>query len=208
LSGLVAGTYHGTISIVSGSTTRTVPVTFLVNPSSSGGGGTSTGFKVISWNDLGMHCFDGSDYSIFGVLPPYNTIHAHVIDSAGTLIKLPAGYTVTYQAVNDPLTNTINTSSIGKTNFWQYAQQLGFGVLAPDMGLKGYAMPGAGNVPQAMTFTAADNTWTAVGIPTTPFADSPTGTYARNYFPMMRVAVKNSSGTVLETYTYDGQGRR
>ncbi len=197
MSGLVAGTYSGNISIVSGGTAHNVPVRFLVNPPSSGGGGTATGYKVIGWNDLGMHCFDGADYSIFGVLPPYNTIHAHVIDATGALVKLPSGYTVTYQAVTDPLTNTINTSSIGKTNFWEYAAALGFGALTPDVGLAGYAMPGAGNVPQAMTFSTTDNTWVALGIPTTPFADSSTGTYSRNYFPMMRISVKNSSGTVV-----------
>jgi hypothetical protein len=90
---------------------------------------------MTGWNDLGMHCFDGRDYSVFAVLPPYNTIHVHLIDSTGKLVISPTGYTVTYQAVNDPLTNTLNTSSILKTNFWQYASALGFGVLAPDTGL-------------------------------------------------------------------------
>jgi hypothetical protein len=199
LGGLAAGTYNGTVSIVSGGTTATVPVMFLVNPPSSGGGGTSTGYKVIGWNDLGMHCFDGADYSVFGVLPPYNTIHAHLIDPSGTLVKTPAGYIITYQAINDPLTNTLNTSSIGKTNFWQFAQLLGFPSLTPDVGLKGYAMPGVGNTPQGMNFSTTDNTWIAEGIPITPFADSSTGTYQRNYFPMMRLSVKNSSGVVVGT---------
>ena len=154
---------------------------------------------MTGWNDLGMHCFDGKDYSVFAVLPPYNTIHVHLIDSAGKLVVSPTGYTVTYQAVNDPLTNTLNTSSILKTNFWQYAAVLGFGVLAPDTGLKGYAMPGASNTPQGMTFSTTDNTWTAVGIPLTPYADAPNPPYPVNYFPMMRLTAKNSSGTVLAT---------
>jgi hypothetical protein len=154
---------------------------------------------MTGWNDLGMHCFDGRDYSVFAVLPPYNTIHVHLIDSTGKLVISPTGYTVTYQAVNDPLTNTLNTSSILKTNFWQYASALGFGVLAPDTGLKGYAMPGASNTPQGMTFSTTDNTWTAVGIPLTPYADSATAPYPVNYFPMMRLTAKNSSGTVLAT---------
>lgn len=79
---------------------------------------------MIGWNDLGVHCFDGADYSVFGVLPPYNTIHAHLIDPSGTLVRTPAGYTITYQAINDPLKNTLNTTSIGKTDFWQFAQAL------------------------------------------------------------------------------------
>ncbi len=192
---LSAGTFNGTISIVSGGTTRAVPVTFTV--SSSGTGGTPTGYKLIGWNDLGMHCQDGKDYSIFGVLPPYNTIHVHLIDPNGNLITAPAGFTVTYQAVTDPLTNTINTTSAAKTNFWQFAAKLGFGSLAPDVGLTGNAMPGAQNKPQPMTFSTTDNTWVATGIPILPFADAPTAPYPVNYFPMMRLIARDSSGNQL-----------
>src|ERR1035441_2412929 len=112
-----------------------------------------------------MHCDDGKDYSVFAVLPPYNTIHTHLIDNAGKLVIGPTGYTVTYQAIADPLTNTMNTSSVLKTNFWQFAAALGFGALANDVGLKGFAMPGPGNTPQGMTFSTTDNTWVATGIP-------------------------------------------
>lgn len=196
LTGLVAGSYSGSISIASAGSTRNVPVTLVVNTTSTGGGTT---FKLTGWNDLGMHCDDGQDYSIFGVLPPYNTIHAHLIDNAGKLIVDPTGYTVTYQSINDPLTNTINTTSAVKTNFWQYASALGFGALANDMGLKGFAMPGAGNIPQAMKFNAADNTWMAEGIPLTNYADAAAAPYPSNYFPMMRLTAKNPSGAVLST---------
>ncbi len=197
MSGLAAGTYNGTISIVSNGKTTTVPVTFNVSGSTSGGGGgsVSTGYKLIGWNDLGMHCFDGKDYSVFAVLPPYNTIHAHLLDSTGKLITSGTGYTVTYQAVTDPLTSTINTTSIGKTNFWSYAALLGFGSLPPDVGLKRNAMPGSGNTPRPMSFATADNTFLAEGIPITPYADNGT----TNYFPMMRLTARNSSGTVLAT---------
>ncbi len=195
-SGLAAGTYLGTISVSTNHGTTNVPVTLAVSSSSgTGGGGTGggSGYKLIGWNDLGMHCFDGKDYSIFGVLPPYNTIHVHLLDASGNLITSGSGYTVSYQAVTDPLTNTLNTSSAAKTNFWQYAAALGFGLLSPDVGLKGYAMPGTANTPRAMTFSAADNTWIAEGIPITPFTDAGT----TNYFPMMRLVAKNSSGAVL-----------
>jgi len=193
------GTYNGTVSIASGGATQNVTVTLVLSTSTSGGGTGTGGYKLIGWNDLGMHCFDGADYSVFGVLPPYNTIHAQLIDPSGNLIVSPTGYTLTYQAVSDPLTHTLNTTSIGKTNFWDYANFLGFPNLLPDEGLAGFRMPGSGNVPQSMTFSTSDNTWVATGIPITPFADSTTGTYGRNYFPMMRLVAKNSSGTVLAT---------
>ncbi len=194
LSGLVAGSYNGTISLVSNGGTTRVPVTF--NVSSGSGGGTNTGYKLIGWNDLGMHCFDGKDHSVFAVLPPYNTIHAHLLDSTGTLIASPAGYTVTYQAINDPLTNTLNTTSASKTNFWTYASMLGFGALAPDAGLKGNAMPGPANTPRPIGFSTTDNTFLAEGIPITPYPD--TGT-TPNYFPMMRLTARNSAGAVVAT---------
>ncbi len=28
-------------------------------------------YVLMGWNDLGMHCVDGNDYSVFSILPPY-----------------------------------------------------------------------------------------------------------------------------------------
>jgi hypothetical protein len=50
-----------------------------------------------------------------------------------------------------------------------------------------------------MTFSSADNTFTAAGIPITPYADAAVAPYPRNYFPMMRLVAKNASGTILAT---------
>ena len=36
-------------------------------------------YKLLAWSELGMHCIDGKDYSIFSVLPPYNVVHAQLI---------------------------------------------------------------------------------------------------------------------------------
>jgi hypothetical protein len=35
-----------------------------------------TKYRLTAWGELGMHCMDGKDYSIFSVLPPFNTMHA------------------------------------------------------------------------------------------------------------------------------------
>ena len=82
------------------------------------GGGQWT---VVAWNNLGMHCMD-DDYSVFSILPPFNTINAQVMDAAGHLITDPmaAGITVTYEAAANP-DGSINTTSFGKTNFYDYA---------------------------------------------------------------------------------------
>ena len=37
-------------------------------------------WTLVGWNNLGMHCMD-ADYAVFSLLPPYNTIHAQLIDS-------------------------------------------------------------------------------------------------------------------------------
>lgn len=154
----------------------------------------SAGYKLVAWNDLGMHCTDGVDYSVFGVLPPYNTVNVQLIDPDGKLVKNPAGITVTYEAVADPA-GSINTTSIGKTNFWTYVNALFGAQLAPDAGLAGSIMPGASNTPRPAVFDVNRAWFTAVGIPITPFDDRG----VKNYYPMMRFTARDANGVVLAT---------
>ena len=149
--------------------------------------------SIIGWNDLGMHCMDGLDDSVFSILPPYNTIHAQVIQN-GRLLTATNGLTVTYEAVADP-SGSINTTSQGKVNFWDYAAALYGANLAPDVGLAGFAMPGTNNLPQAMAFDTAAHWYTATGIPIVPYDDAD----RKNPYPMMRLTVRDSANTVLAT---------
>ncbi len=160
-------------------------IALLVGPAAVAAGS----WTLIGWNDLGMHCLDG-DYSIYAILPPYNNIHAQLIDSNGRLVKSPGGVTVTYSAVADA-DGSINSISAPKTNFWQFMNSL-FGVsLPPDAGLAGNAMPGAGEA--AMKFDPATNWFIAEGVPITPYDDAGN----KNYYPMMRLTTRDSSGAVL-----------
>ena len=154
------------------------------------GGGQWT---VVAWNNLGMHCMD-DDYSVFSILPPFNTINAQVMDAAGHLVTDPsaAGITVTYQAVANP-DGSINTTSSGKTNFYDFAAVLYGANLAVNAGLAGKAMPGAANTPQAMNWVAGMKWFEATGIPICPTDDAG----HRNPYPLMRVSVKNAANTVL-----------
>ncbi len=150
-------------------------------------------WTLIGWNDLGMHCMD-ADYSVFSILPPYNTIHAQLLDPSGDLVTSPGGITVTYEAVADP-DGSINTTSAGKTGFWDWVGDL-FGVaLAVDEGLAGSDMPGATNTPQPMHFEDALDWFTAEGIPLTPYDDA----HDKNYYPLMRLVARDGSGQVLAT---------
>ncbi len=195
LTGLAAGTFTGTITVTGAGSSRSIPVTFSIG--ASGGSGA---FALVGWNDLGMHCDDGKDFSIAGFLPPFNDLHAQLIDKSGALVTNSGGYTITYQAITDPLTNTLNTTSIGKTNFWDYVSLLDFYTMpvvnpVPDEGLEGNFMPGTSNTPKPMNYSTTDNTWQALAIPMINYADNGT----TNYYPMMRITAKNSSGAVLAT---------
>ncbi len=155
-----------------------------------------TNWALIGWNNLGMHCMD-SDYSVFSILPPYNTIHAQLINSQGKLVTNTAGIGVSYHAISD-LDGSINRSSQGKGNFWQYAYDL-FGLSLPEEtglpvpGPESFQMPGSNNIPQAMKFEAGLNWFAAYGIPISPYDDAG----KPNQYPMMRLVATNSAGSVL-----------
>jgi hypothetical protein len=129
---------------------------------------SAANYQVIGWNDVGIDRLD-SDYSVFSLWPPGNNLRAQVIYQ-GKRLTNSTGITVTYQAVGDPDGST-NSTSAGKTEFWQYAVPL-FGTnLVVDMGMNGYAMPGAANTPRAMTFDRTNAWFSAEGIPMTPYDD-------------------------------------
>ena len=42
------------------------------SPSATPAAAANTAYTLVAWSELGMHCMDGKDYSVFSVLPPYN----------------------------------------------------------------------------------------------------------------------------------------
>lgn len=97
---------------------------------------TTSAFRVLAVNDLGMHCGD-LDTRITSILPPFNVLHAQVVRRGSTGADRPTRLgenqvTVRYSAAanpNDPV--LLNTDSIldpgfngvYKTNFWDVARQ-------------------------------------------------------------------------------------
>lgn len=161
----------------------------------------ATNWTVIGWNNLGMHCMD-SEYSVFSILPPYNTINAQVVgsDTSKTwLVKDMSRCGVSYKAVADP-EGSINTYSTGKSDFSDNVVSL-FGVALPmDVGLpvpgpNSYSMPGPSNAPQAMGFETNMNWYVAYGIPITPYDDQG----HPNQYCMMRVGASNGTMTLRTT---------
>ena len=116
-------------------------------------------YILLAWNDLGMHCAN-KDFSNMAVLPPYNNVNAQVIkkgSSSGMPKVVTTGMKVTYEIPG-------NTYSVGKTNFWTYAQQL-FGVtLAANIGLKGAGLSG--------DMHKNSTNFYIEGIPITPYTDA------------------------------------
>ncbi len=94
--------------------------------------------RIFAVNDLGMHCGD-FDTRVSSILPPFNVVHATVIErgSTPTVLTPGDGVEVFYSAAsnpNDPILSGVNSAGTGpvysslaqgnvyKTNFWDIAR--------------------------------------------------------------------------------------
>ncbi len=153
---------------------------------SSGGGesGSGTGsnsYVVLGYNDLGMHCMN-QDFERLCILPPFNNLHAQVIQRGKEPRIITQGVEVTYSIPS-------NTYSVGKTNFWEWEDKL-FGVnLMPNIGLTGNGLQGK------MTATG-QNDWAATGIPVTPINDQ----LSLDPYPLSVIKVASAGKTLATTH--------
>lgn len=116
-------------------------------------------YVVFGYNDLGMHCLN-QDFSELMILPPFNTLHAMVIQRGEEPDIRTSGVTVNYSIPS-------NTYSVGKTNFWDYAADLFGSAPAPNIGLTGHGLSGS------MTASGGGRSdWVVTGIPLTPQNDA------------------------------------
>ncbi len=142
---------------------------------------SSSGYIVLGWNNLGMHCYD-PDFSNLAILPPYNTLIAQVIKLGDPPQIVTSGVVVTYSFPD-------NTYSAGdptrpdKTNFWDFVDEL-FGVtLEPDVGLAGKGLAGT------MDKAPDGNYFIAEGIPLTEFRDQDTSYWNPYHFQKAVITV-------------------
>ena len=134
-------------------------------------------YQVIGWNDLGMHCISPS-FKEMAILPPFNNLFVQVIQKGDPPKLATTGITVEYYIKN-------NSTVSGKTDFWQYVQQL-FGVALPEgTGLTGNGLSG--------TMQLMGDHFEATGIPILPYNDD----MVWNPYQTAVVKVKNASGTVI-----------
>jgi hypothetical protein len=159
--------------------------------SGNGGGAGTQAVEVFAFNDLGMHCLD-KDFSVFSILPPFNVLHAQVVRK-GIVGSKPqilndTQASVSYSAVADS-SGSINTTSVSKTNFWDFVLPL-YGISLPvDTGFLGSRMPGASNTPQSFSVYEPSLRWFAAeGIPITPLDDQ----QQINSYPLMLIQAFDS----------------
>lgn len=158
----------------------------LLEPVSTraGDGGVAdvtTPMVVFGYNDLGMHCMN-SDFSEMLVLPPFNTLHAQVIDRReGEPSIVTSGVTVSYLIPS-------NTHSAAKSNFWKH-WPAAFGPRPPaNVGLAGNGLSGT-MVP------TGQNDWAVTGIPIVPTDDLG----RENPYPLAMITVRQNGSVVART---------
>ncbi len=148
---------------------------------------------LVGWSAHGVNETAGGDFSVFTLRPPGATIRAQFMQG-GLLISDDTNVVVTYEAVADAR-GSINSTSVGKGNFYDYAEAIYGRPLAPDEGLSGFAMPGRTNTRQAMEFDPVQHWFYAEGVPITPVDDAG----RTNGYPMMRLVARSRAGVVLAT---------
>src|SRR5579864_984419 len=163
-----------------------------IDPPASVKNPASKAYALVAWSELGMHCIDGKDYSIFSVLPPYNIIHAQLLKKGEPPVPITSGVTITYLATADT-TGSVNSHSASKTNFWSYVQLLFLSNPPPEIGLAGYHTQSKTSYP--LNYNSTEGYWEAVGIPTIPYDDKG----AFNPYPMAQLVAKDTTGKVLAT---------
>ena len=153
---------------------------------------------VLAANDLGMHCMD-REFSVFSILPPFNVVNAQVLlrdSNCRPYVADDAEVEVFYDDVPDA-SGSINSYSVGKTDFWSYANEL-FGVTLPEgQGLTGLYMPADDpqvRGSQPMEYSLDKEMFSAEGIPITPTDD----TLIDRPYPLLRIsAVDPQSGETI-----------
>ena len=175
------------VAFVAGAEASTTPPSPPVPPDLGPGLAASDQIRVFPFNDLGMHCMD-AEFSIFTLLPPFNVLNAQVVyrNPNGMPMVLDDTYFDLYYNQSSDIFGSVNSHSIGKTDFWDYASSL-FGEPIPEgQGLTGLYLPGDAPQPgpQPMAWEADHGWFSAFGLPMTPLDDAG----LTNPYPVLRVA--------------------
>jgi hypothetical protein len=191
----------------------TVRATDSTNHSALLGNGTVTttvaalSYKVIAYNDLGMHCAcPGNEY--FSVLPPFNAIRAQVLQiGAADPVVVSSGVNVTYAMTTPNETDAYLQSDTYFKNIIAYSPKMYPGY-QPVVNNKIVSISGAG-LAGTMTYNSTAKAYEVIGIPAFPVPTGtsddilidPINTRGPNRDPYLTasITVKNTAGTTLAT---------
>ena len=204
----LAVTLVGAAMLLSSMPFSTAPGTAMAGGHSSSSSSSSSGavYKVLAWNDLGMHCacptFEG-----FLLLPPFNTLHAQVYKYGGNdpVVMTQSALTTDKVTLNYAMVENTDANLQADPYFasWIINAPKLFPGFAPVVGGKVIGLAGNG-----LYGTMKENTnllaFEAVGIPAYPIPvtgknvmTDPLGGSSRDPYLTANVTVKNSAGTVL-----------
>jgi len=145
--------------------------------------GDESRYVLVGWNDLGMHCIN-PQYSEIAILPPFNNLWVQVIKRGNPPRIVTSGISLEYSILN-------NTKVQGKTDFWDYAQQL-FNLPSPlplGIGLTGNGLSGK--------MKLEGDHFIASGIPLLPYDDN----MVWNPYQTAVVKLKGAGGNLQERAT-------
>jgi hypothetical protein len=166
----------------------------------------ATTYKVVAWNDLGMHCACPT-FAGFLLLPPFNTVRAQVL-AYGTndpVLITPSNIgsmTVSYSMVEN--TDAILQADSYFSQWITYAPKM-FPGFQPVVGGKVQGLAGNG-LTGTMAYDSNLLDWKAVGIPAYPVTTGdatkdvmidPLGGPNRDPYLTTNVYVKDATGKVL-----------
>ena len=157
-------------------------------PFDDGGGTVLKGVNhvLLAWNDLGMHCLNPA-YEYAVILPPYNTMHAQVVEKGAPPKVITSGLSVGYRIVG----NTFSYCKGDYGSFWDNSVDL-FGItMERDTGLN-LVTPALHNGLSGDMIVGTGNGFEVDGMPVVPVNDI----MAWNPFQVAELTLK-SGGTIL-----------
>jgi hypothetical protein len=193
-------------------TTASTTVTMTANTTMTAVYVTTTGttnYKVIAFNDLGMHCTCPTQ-RYFSILPPFNVIRAQVLQyGANDPVVVSSGVNVSYAMVEN--TDTSLQADPYFQDYITYAPKMyssfmdGTKPYTPVVNGKVVSISGVG-LTGTMKYNSTPKAWEVVGIPAFPAIDSGGiepdplgGTTKRNPYLTANITVTDTAGKTLAT---------
>src|SRR5574340_1262562 len=79
---------------------QTVTITGSTTTSGTTASSTASGYTLIVWNELGMHCISPS-FKNMSILPPYNNLMVQEIKKGNPPSLITSGVTIEYSIINN-----------------------------------------------------------------------------------------------------------